>query len=379
MKILLDAFSLTAPKSGIGYYTYYLLHALKKEYPEHDYIYFYGRRFSNEILEHPPIVDQLSRSFVRQFLKYPHRIVQPIKEFFFKAGVKKIQPNLYHATNLILMPFSGPQVVTSPDMSLLRFPETHPVTRLDFFHRYFTQRLKNAQKIIAISEFTKKEMLELTDVNADKITVIPLAAPIPDVNSISAEAVLKLRQKYNLSNDFFLYLGNIEPRKNIEVILDAFSIFVNKNKLSKISLVLVGSKAWLSDYIIKKIEKLNLKNRVIMPGYVPHEEVATWYKAAQTFFYPSKYEGFGLPVLEAMSIGTPVICSNSSSLPEVVGNAARLLEPNDVNAWAASMIEVADSKQLREQLSTAGLIRNQQFSWSKCAKQTMQVYQEILS
>ena len=377
MKILLDAFPLNAPKSGVGYYTYHLLNALAKLYSSQDeFIYFYGRRFSNEIIKRPAAVDAATRKTLKAFFRDPYKITQPIKEFIFKRGAKKINPDIYHETNYVLLPYSGKQVVTVFDMSIKRFPETHPAGRVKFFNEYFDKRIPNADHILSISEFTKNELVEIMGINSDKITVTPLAPP-ENFSAPTLDQINKFKSNNNLPNDFFLYLGNIEPRKNLLTIIRAYKKFCEQN--NNIKLILAGEQTWLSEKIITEINKLNLENSVLLPGYVNENDLPLWYASAKAFLYPSKYEGFGLPVIEAMAAGAPVITSNVSSLPEVAGDAAILLHPDDIDAWTSAMNFLAENPDGRNKLICAGFSRAANFSWKNCAKITHSVYEKIFS
>ncbi|MBO7543277.1 glycosyltransferase family 4 protein [bacterium] len=370
MRVLFDAFPLLAPKSGVGYYTLNLLKAMSREYPEDDHVYFYGRRFSREILEAAPSFDAGVRKVLKKCFPKPYRITQPIKEFFFKHGAPKIGADIYHEMNYVPLPYSGPQVVTVFDMSLIRYPETHPKDRRAYFESYFAKRLKNASHFITISEFSKKELVDLYGVPEEKVTTIYLGGleftePNPDF-------------KGGLPEKYFLYLGNLEPRKNLPMLLRAYAAARRKEKdLPK--LVLAGSPTWLSDEIFAAIRENDLSDHVIAKGYVPLDDLPHYYRNATAFLFPSKYEGFGLPVLEAMGEGAPVAVSDSTSLPEVVGDAGLLLPCDDESSWTKAMLDLFYDEELRAKLSSAALERSKLFSWGRCARETRKVYEKTLS
>jgi len=377
VKILLDAFPLNAPKSGVGYYTYHLLKALSQVYKSEDeFIYFYGRRFSKEIIDRPHSVDAATRKTLKALFRDPYRITQPIKELIFKFGAKKINPDIYHETNYVLLPYSGKQVVTVFDMSIKRFPETHPAGRVKFFNEYFDKRIPNANHILSISEFTKNELVEIMGISPDKITVTPLAQP-ENFYAPSNSQIEQFKKEKQLPDNYFLYLGNIEPRKNLISLIHAYKNFSESKH--NIKLILAGEQTWLSEPVIQEIKNLNLENSVFLPGYLDENDLPLWYGSALAFVYPSKYEGFGLPVIEAMAAGTPVITSNISSLPEVAGDAAVLISPDDIDAWANSMATIANSSEMRERYINSGITRASEFSWEKCAKMTYDVYTKVVS
>ena len=370
MRVLFDAFPLLAPKSGVGYYTLNLLKAMSRDYPLDEHVYFYGRRFSREILEEAPSFDAGLRKALKKCFPKPYRITQPIKEMFFKLGAQKQKADIYHELNYVPLPYEGPQVVTVFDMSLIRYPETHPKDRRSYFESYFKSRLGNASHFITISDFSKRELTELFDVHPEKITTIYLGGleftkPNPNFTE-------KLPEKY------FLYLGNLEPRKNVPMLLRAYAEAKAKEKhLPK--LILAGSPTWLSDEIFETIRSKDLGDSVIVKGYVPLPDLPYYYRNALAFLFPSKYEGFGLPVLEAMGEGTPVIVSDSSSLPEVVGDSGILLPCDCEPLWTKAMIDVFQNEALRSELSKKAAERAKLFSWGQCAKETRAVYEKTLS
>lgn len=370
MRVLFDAFPLLAPKSGVGYYTLNLLKAMSREYPGDEHVYFYGRRFSGEILNDAPGFDAGLRKVLKKCFPKPYRITQPIKEMFFKLGAGKQKADIYHELNYVPLPYVGPQVVTVFDMSLIRYPETHPKDRRSYFESYFKKRLKNASHFITISDFSKKELTELYDVPPEKVTTIYLGGlefiePNPDFTE-------------KLPDQYFLYLGNLEPRKNIPMLLRAYAA-AKKSEKDLPKLILAGSPTWLSDEIFKTIRELDLSDSVIAKGYVPLADLPHYYKNALAFLFPSKYEGFGLPVLEAMGEGTPVIVSDSSSLPEVVGDSGILLPCDEETLWTKALLDLFHDGELRAELSKKALERSKLFSWSRCAKETRAVYEKTLS
>lgn len=378
MRVLINAFPLLAPKSGVGYYAWHLVRALARRYAGQDeYVYFYGRRFSRELVPRPPALDAAARSLLKSLLKDPYVVTQPIKELFFRWGARRVRADVYHDVNYVLMPYQGPQVVTVFDLSIKRHPETHPATRVRFFNRYFDARLPQATHILAISEFTKRELINVMGVEAERITVTPLAPPEGFARP-AAEAVEAFRVRRGLPGEFILYLGNLEPRKNLCMLARAYRRLRELDAQAP-PLVLAGETTWLAEPLLAEIERLGIGAHVLRPGYVPEEELALWYAAATVFVYPSRYEGFGLPVIEAMAAGTPVIAADAASLPEVAGDAARLVAPDDEERWAVAMAELLSAPALRAELAQRGLARAAQYSWQRCAEQTHAVYEQVVA
>ncbi|MCX7848115.1 MAG: glycosyltransferase family 4 protein [bacterium] len=377
MRVVMNAFPLLAPKSGVGYYAYHLARALAKGYgAEDEYIYFYGRRFSREIIARAPELDAAARRVLKWLLRDPYIVTQPVKEFFFRRGVRDLGVDVYHELNYVLMPFEGPQVVTVFDLSIKRYPETHPSARVRFFNKYFDARLGRATRIIAISEFTKRELMAVMGVGADRIVVTPLAPP-EGFGRPEREAIEAFRARQGLPKEFILYLGNLEPRKNLDMLVRAYRRLCELEGDAP-ALVLAGEATWMSESLVKEIKRCRLEGRVLRPGYVREDELALWYGAATIFVYPSRYEGFGLPVVEAMAAGTPVIAADVEALREVAGEAARYVGPDDEERWAVVMAELLNAPVLRAELAHRGLARAAEYSWARCAAETRAVYEEAI-
>jgi glycosyltransferase involved in cell wall biosynthesis len=261
-------------------------------------------------------------------------------------------------------------------MSIARFPATHPRGRVQFFNAYFRRRLPRAHHILAISEFTKRELCALLDVAPERVTVTPLAAPA-GLQRAPDDALRMFVQQRGLPAQFFLYVGNLEPRKNLSMLVRAYAAMVRRHGPHAPALVLAGEATWLTDDLHATIAASGVRERIILPGYVPEAELALWYSAATALVYPSRYEGFGLPVLEAMACATPVLAADAASLPEVAGNAARLVAPDDVDGWSRALEELWQDAAQRRAWAVAGVQRAAQFSWARCAQQTHAVYERV--
>lgn len=376
MRVLLDAFPLLAPKSGVGYYALNLIKALAGEFSEDEFIYFYGRRFSREILEAAPSFDAGLRTFLKKSFKKPYRLTQPVKELFFRLGAPGCKADVYHELNYVPLPYKGPQVVTVFDMSLIRYPETHPADRRAYFESYFPKRLDRADHFITISDFSKNELREIYGVPEEKITTVYLGGLSQAAPPLEKVAAFKKEKK--LPERYFLYCGNLEPRKNLPLLIKAYALALKKEP-SLPHLVLVGSPSWLSEEIFSAIKKEALGEKVLVTGYVPYGDLPFYYAGALAFFFPSLYEGFGLPVLEAMEKGLPVAASSSSSLPEVLGDAGQLIAPDNTEGWAEAFLRFSDDEILRRELSKKSLERAKLFSWQRAARETRAVYEKTLS
>jgi len=293
--------------------------------------------------------------------------------FWFKGLIKHF--DIYHETNYIPFRFKGKTITTVCDLSLLLFPETHPKERLDHFGRYFYERIHWSKRIITLSDYIKNEAIQHLGISPSRITSIPLA-PDKKFRVLEKNEVNIYLRNRGYPADYILYIGAIEPRKNLKLLIKAFNNIRNEFK-GKYFLILAGPKSWLYEEDFRLIESLGIKDRIIMPGYIPDEDLSYLYNGAKLFVFPSLYEGFGLPPLEAMACGVPVITSNVSSLPEVVGDAGFMVDPYRVNELTGAMNLVLSDENLQEEMREKGLNRAKMFSWEKCARETLKVYEEV--
>ena len=273
---------------------------------------------------------------------------------------------------------SCPAVVTIHDLSFLRFPALfRPANRL-YLAVLTRLSARRARRLIAVSAETASEVTRLLGVPAERIDVVyhgvdPMFRPLP------AGEVAAFRQRRGLPERFVLFVGTLEPRKNLVRLVEAFArIRAGADRHIGARLVLAGGKGWLYDELFARVEALGLGEQVTFPGYVASDELPLWYNAATVLAYPSIYEGFGLPVLEAQACGTPVLTSNVSSLPEAAGEAALMVDPYDVEALAAGLHRLLVDEPLRHELRERGLAHAGQFSWPRAAQETARVYWRAL-
>ncbi len=276
----------------------------------------------------------------------------------------------------LVLPSKG--VVTVTDLSFLLFPQSLGGARRRYQSLLTKASSQRATGLIAISHSTAHDLQKWFDVPVERITVV-----YPGVSTayhpIKDRGLLEdFRRRGSLADKFILFVGTLEPRKNLVMLLRAYAEFRRRTGGSH-KLVLAGGRGWLYQPILAEVEELGLRGEVLFPGFVPEPELPLWYNAADAFVYPSLYEGFGLPPLEAMACGTPVAVSRASSLPEVVGDAGLLLEPDDKSAWAEAMIQLCFDHNLRSELSARGPVRALEFSWTRAAKETAQVYERVCS
>jgi len=273
-----------------------------------------------------------------------------------------------------------PVIVTIHDLSFIRFPTLfRPANRL--YLKVLTQlSARRARRLIAVSAHTATEITRLLGIPPERIDIIyhgvePAFRPLPTA------AVETFRQHQGLPERFVLFVGTLEPRKNLVRLVEAFAQFRRQEAASRgpVKLVLAGGRGWLYDRLFARVEALALDQDVLFPGYVPNDELPLWYNAALALVYPSLYEGFGLPVLEALACGTPVLTSNVSSLPEAAGDAALTVDPHDVEALAEGLNRLLTDEPLRDRLRTRGLAHARRFTWPHTARETVRTYWRALA
>lgn len=278
---------------------------------------------------------------------------------------------------------SCPSLVTVYDLSFLRYPENFRRGNRLYLSQSVRLSASRASHFIAISEHTAREMVRLLGVEADRISVIHCGVE-EHFRPLPGHEIERFRREKGLPERMILYLGTIEPRKNISTLIKAYHRLLeiwprSAQGDSTPRLIVAGPKGWEWEEVFALVEKLELGDQVMFPGFVPDTELPLWYNAAECFAYPSLYEGFGLPALEAMACGTPVITSNSSSLPEVVGEAGLTVSPEDVEGLADALRRVLTDSDLQDQLRQQGLERAARFSWEETARQTLAVYGRVLA
>lgn len=269
------------------------------------------------------------------------------------------------------MPFK--KVITAQDISSLIYPKMN-VRGYVAWKLFAKKTMEIADKIIAISECLKRDVIKYLKVPEEKIRVV-YNGKDERFKPLNQSEIAEAKRKYNLNFPFVLYVGVLQPRKNIPTLIKAYCKL--KKDGTKHKLVIAGGKGWQYKEIFETVEKLNLQKDVIFTGYIPDDDLIGLYNAADLFVFPSIYEAFGLPPLEAMACGTSVITSDRGAFPEVVGDAGIMIDPYDVDGLAKAMRDVLNNEGLREDIIKKGLERAKMFSWEKCAKEVLEVYEEM--
>jgi len=365
-------------KAGIGWYAYNLLKSLKNIDKENFYILF-----GSSIREYRKKLKSLKKEFECENIKismkfFPGRIYNYLFQIFVPVELFYGKFDLIHTLHPFSpVKFKAKYIATIHDLTPLIssdwFPELHSL-KFRFIIKRTTER---ADKIIADSISTKKDIIEFFDYPEENIEVVYLASdeiykPVED-----KEEIAEIRKKYGISRKYILFVGTIEPRKNLIRLLSVFEKL--KIKFKEYQLVIVGQVGWMSEKFFEKLKNLpeNVKKDIILTGYIPKEDMVYLYNDSELFIYPSLYEGFGLPVLEAMSCGVPVITSNISSLPEVGGDACIYVNPYDEEDILYKIEKVLDNEEIKKEMRKKGLERAKLFNWEKTAENTLKVYESL--
>ena len=269
----------------------------------------------------------------------------------------------------------APLVVTVYDLSFIHYPESMPLTRRLYLRLLTGRTCRRARRVLAISQSTADDVARSYHIAPEKIDVALCGHDAEIYYPLPEAAVAAFRAAKGLPERFWLNLGTIEPRKNLVTLFEAYAALPPDQRLP---LIVGGGKGWQTEAIFAAVERLGLSDSVHFAGFIPSEELALWYNSAEVFLYPSIFEGFGLPVLEAMACGTPVIVSNASSLPEVAGNAGLCLPPRDVDAWRDALQQAYTDAGWRHEAAERGLTEAARFTWTQTAAQTAASYQRAL-
>lgn len=374
MQIAIDLSPVVHHKAGLGRYARMLTEHLIAQDQANTYIAFTHGKFVDDTLS--PALRALPRANVPLDVR-PWRMLVWLAHVV-RAPLDRVMPraDIFHATEHLLPPLKNARTVfTLHDLIFQFFPEYHLPLNRWFLRNAMPHFLRRADAIIAVSECTKRDAMRLYNVPAEKITVIyeaaaPALRPETDANRI-AEA----RARYAHNQPFILFVGVIEPRKNIGALVDALRILRARGFAHR--LLIAGRKGWLYQPTFDHVRQTGMDNAVTFLDFVPDDDVRALFAACDAFVFPSLYEGFGLPPLEAMAAGAPVICANVASLPEVVGDAALLVNPRDVREIANAIERVITDRALRDELRARGFARAAQFSWERAARETRQVYERV--
>ena len=386
MKIAFDWSLVPGERAGIGQYSYNLAYALSRVDHVNEYILYVLMTASRRAAIKDGSVAPPPGDFrvEHRTIPFPYQLFRYMKlpgmgATFREYMLGDIDADIFHSNTFCVPRFRDKKrkvVVTVYDVSVFTHPECHKKMNIKHCLGGIRDAIKYADSIIAISEHTKQDLIKYLNAPPELITVTHLAAG-SEYHEVKDKKKLKaVREKYGLPEDYILFVGSLEPRKNVKTLLKAYAN-MREGLKKDLPLVIAGGKGWMNSGIPGMVKDLKIEKRVRFAGYIDGADIAAVYSGAALFVYPSLYEGFGLPILEAMSCGAPVITSDTSSMPEVAGDAAVLINPTDVDELGEALKRVIENEGLRLSLREKGLARAGTFSWERCARETLDVYRKV--
>lgn len=366
-----------SPLTGIGQYTKQLMLEMEKR-ADVDPHFFYATFWSKSLnLSAPPELHKF-KSFIKKFVPRPYESSRFLQQPLFKAGLKRYRLSLYHEPNFIPYRTDIPTIITVHDLSYLRYPETHPASRVRIMSKLLPPAIERATRILTDSDFVRKEIIEVFAVAPEKVVTTHLGVS-PAFRPMSAEETLPTLARLGLQHGkYLLAVGTLEPRKNLLLTLRAYRRLPQSLR-EEFPLVVVGMKGWHTETLESELEELLRSGQVRLPGYISAEDLCRLYAGGTMLVYPSLYEGFGLPLLEGMASGIPVVTANRSSLPEVVGDAGIVIDPDDDAALLESILTLLESPTETASLRMRGIARAAKFTWAKCAETTADAYSTCMA
>lgn len=377
MKVVFGTDSIKYPLTGIGRYTYELARELKNSDEVFNLLFLQGRKISRNLPE--PNMESSATSGLKNIVKNSavaselYRLSAP---WLKSLALRPYKSFIYHSPNFYLPPRVNNAVATFHDLSIFKWPQCHPENRVRYMQKELLLTIKRAKVLITDSEFTRKELAEYFDYPIEKIVTAPLASS-GDFYPRNYTTLQSLMTKLGLTaGQYTLFTGTIEPRKNIATLLDAYER-LPLDLRSRFPLVICGFSGWNSESIHRRFELATQQGWLLYLGYLSAEDLPLLFSGARTFLFPSLYEGFGLPVLEAMASGVPVVCSNAASLPEVLGDSGLMCDVLDVDGLRSAIIQSLEDENWRNKAIEMGLIRAGTFSWQRCAQETIKAYKQV--
>ena len=385
MKLLINTESLIPPITGIGTYTLNLLKQYSREGNFETIECFSGHRFSNakqaieqseNTAHYKPVkgrgrVNKLLRSSIMAY-----RTREILRNTLLRLKSTQLKGFVYHEPNFILKHHKGPAVATIHDLSFISHPQYHPAKRVAWLTSELPKTLARADMLITDSEQVRRELIEVYAVDEKKVRAIHLGASARYAPQTAAQTQATM-DRYGLKHgQYLLFVGTLEPRKGVNTLLESWANLPADLKQA-FPLVLAGAPGWGNKILQNRIQTLSQNDGLRHLSFVPAGELSALYAGASAFVYPSHYEGFGLPILEAMSCGVPVICTADTSMSEITGEHALLIQSGNTEQLTAQIQQLLENETLRTSLSSAGLLRSRNFSWKKCAEQTQEIYRNI--
>ncbi|WP_263147310.1 glycosyltransferase family 1 protein [Pseudomonas sp. RIT-PI-AD] len=376
LSVGLNAAILRAPRTGIGHYLSELATALSRR-EDLDVSLFSGFRWQDRLPQAPMPGYSRWSSLVKKVVPQAYRLRRLVEQRRFDAGLRQRGIALYHEPSLWPLDFDGPMVMTLHDLTHVHFPETQPRDRLAEIQRHAERSVQRAQRILVDSRFVAREVRQLYGLAESKVIVAPLGYA-PRFHPREAESLRAPLQRFGVKpGEYLLCVGTLEPRKNLPLALRAYARLPAAVR-ARFPLLIAGMPGWGLDSLADALPAALADGQVRLLGYQDDEGVAQLLAGARMLVFPSRYEGFGLPVLEAMASGTPVVLSSSSALPEVAGDAGRYFAVDDDAGCADAMRQLIDDEPGWQRCRAAGLGRAADFSWQRCATITAEAYRQAM-
>jgi glycosyltransferase involved in cell wall biosynthesis len=385
MRIGIDARTILNPEKGeaigVGHYTYQLIRHLLKLDKENEYVLFFDFRVREKDIKKFTQANVKIKFY--PFSDYKKYLPGAYSEILGTATLQKEKLDILHSTSpLSRIPASyrGKTVVTFYDMGMYKSPESFSAIRMAKNKAIYKLMANKADKVIVVSNSIREDLKKILSVAEKKISVVysGLDKRFFDAQEGNNQKVL---EKFGIKKKYVLFLGTLEPIKNIAGLLKSFALFKEKycktNKNFDYQLVIAGKRGWLSQSYPQMAKDLGIAKDIVFTGYIIGDELVPLFKQADFFIMPSLYEGFGTTILEAFAVGTPSIISNVASAPEIIGDAAILVNPVDTEGIAKSMMDLASSEELKKTLREKGLSRARNFDWEKCARETLEIYKSL--
>jgi alpha-1,3-rhamnosyl/mannosyltransferase len=379
LRVIFNVDAITAPLTGIGRYALELARGL----PAHPAIEAVKLYSAYQWVGDPAHALDANRTIAALRRNVPFKtqaleLYTQLRGALFRLHTRKLKGWILHMPNYVLMPFDGPALTTVHDLSWLSYPEAHPVERVRFLDRHLPTTLERADLVLTDSDFIASEIAARFGVARERIRAIPLGVDA-SFRPRTAEEMLATLAKFELHrSDYLLVVATLEPRKNLARLVRAYAALPDATK-KRHPLVIVGARGWLNGELERTLAPLEASGAARRLGYVDERELPILYAGAYAFAFPSLYEGFGLPVLEAMASGAPVLTSNVSSLPEVAGDAALMVDPLDEGALRDGLVRLLGDEAWRASAEARGVERARAFTWSRCVDATVAAYRDASS
>jgi glycosyltransferase involved in cell wall biosynthesis len=363
MKIAVNTRLLLSGKlEGIGWFSFEVLKWITQNHPEHEFIFIFDRPYSEEFIFSknikPIVIGPPSRHPLLWYWWFNYSVPKILKQE--KADL------FFSPDGFLSLNTSIPQIPIIHDLNFEHFPKDLPFSHRTYYRTYFKKYASIAKKIGTVSEYSKKDICDTYSINPNKISIVYNGVN-EQFKPLSLEEINSTKQKYTEGSDYFLFIGALHPRKNISRLIKAFDLFKQKTQ-SNFKLVLAGNKKWWTPEMETALNEAKYKSDIIFTGRISQEDLLKLMGAAYTLTYIPYFEGFGIPIIEGMKAGTAVITSNITCMPEVAGDAALLINPENIESIAGAMIQISNNPDLRKQLIEKGKHQAKSFSWDKTAE-----------